>query len=275
MYTILKSRHGPRPDAGVKTFRISRNLPKPAKYFFYLLGFLVLGVLWQLTGYIRASPALPSLKGILRTGLYLLTDKAFIRHITASLKIIFCGIGMAAAVGFIVGVLIFRYKRIRQALLPVIECVRGISALTLFPLLIVLFGLGMFSRVFVIFWTAWPAIILSTLQSLDVDSDIVAAARTVGAGEWRIILNIRLPMALQGIMIGIRIGASGGWISLIAAEMLGASKGIGFYLLWSSQAFQFEKVYASIFIIAAIGGLMNMSLLLVQKQLCQITGGSQ
>ena len=101
---------------------------------------------------------------------------------------------------------------------------------------------------------------------------MVDAARVFGAGEWRIILSIRTPMAAQGLITGIRIGMGGGWIGLIAAEMLGATRGLGYFLLWSSQSFQFERVYATIIVIAAIGGIMNGILLLIQKQLAKLTG---
>ena len=73
----------------------------------------------------------------------------------------------------------FRYEGLRLATLPLIESVRGVAALTLFPLLIVLFGIGTFSRVFVIFWTAWPAVVLSTMHY----EHVVDAARSFGDGE--------------------------------------------------------------------------------------------
>jgi len=220
---------------------------------------------WQLIAHVKASPAMPSAVGILRTVFYFARDGPFINHVAASLSILFSGIAFAAAFGFAVGLLLYRYELFKAVVYPIIECVRGIGALTLFPLLIVLFGLGASARVFVIFWTAWPAIVLSTLESLKVDQSVIDAVRTAGAGDWVILFHIRIPMAAGGILTGIRIGAGGGWISLIAAEMLGAQKGIGFFLLWSSQSFQYEKVYASIVIIALIGGATNILLLLLQK----------
>lgn len=235
-----------------------------------LSGFFILAIAWKIVGSIRSSPALPPLNGILWMVFCLIRDKTFWNHIIASIELILFGVGMATVIGFIIGLLIFRYDQLKEAVLPVIESVRGIAALTLFPLLIILFGIDTFSRVFIIFWTAWPAIVLSTINSLNVDTNIVDAAKVSGAGEWRTIISIRIPLASQGIITGIRIGTGGGWVSLIAAEMLGASKGIGFYLLWSAQSFQFEKVYATIIVIATIGGLMNYCLLLLQIRAYQM-----
>jgi len=237
------------------------------------LGFIVLIAIWHFAGQTRASPALPPPLGVLQTTWGLIIGGTFSEHILASLEIILLGIAIAVVIGFGLGVLMFRYIGFKTAMLPLIESVRGVAALTLFPLLIVLFGIGIFSRVFVIFWTAWPAVVLSTLNSLDIDEHIVNAARSFGAGEWRIITGIRIPMATPGILTGIRIGVSGGWIGLVAAEMLGATRGLGYFLLWSAQSFQFERVYATIIVIAAIGGIMNFGLLLVQKLLNKKYGG--
>jgi len=262
MFTYLKHRRRPRSATDTQKFPFS------------ITGFITLAAFWQICGHIRASPLLPPLESVLRAVVFLISDKTFYQHIKASLQIITMGIGMAVIVGFITGLFIFRYGWIKAALLPVIECVRGIAAITLFPLLLISFGIGTFSRVFIIFWTAWPAIVLSTIASLKVDQSVIDAARICGASEWKTIASIRIPMAMQGIITGIRIGFGGGWVSLVTAEMLGASKGLGFYLLWCSQSFEFSKVYAVIIIIAAVGGLMNYALLSLQKRAYLITGES-
>lgn len=235
-------------------------------------GLLAMAALWQFAGLVNSSPALPPLCGVLHTLYYFFKDGTFTHHAGASLTIILQGIGVAAVFGFLIGLLMFRYEWIKTAALPVVESARGVAALTLFPLLIVLFGLGTFSRTFVIFWTAWPAIVLSTVNSLNIDERVIDAARSLGISEWRILFKMRIPMASQGLITGLRIGVGGGWIGLVAAEMLGATRGLGYFLLWSAQSFRFERVYATIIVIAAIGGIMNWTLLLVQKQVAKITG---
>jgi ABC-type nitrate/sulfonate/bicarbonate transport system permease component len=272
MYAFLKTRPGLRPYTGMPKLRNLRGRKTLSSYIHNLLGFLILGAAWQLAGFIHANPALPPLQGVLKIMFYLIRDGPYLRHIAASLTILLTGLGIASCAGFIAGLLLYRYRWFNAAVFPVIECIRGVASLSLFPLLIVLFGLGPQARVFVIFWTAWPAVVLSAYNSLNVDENVVNAARTSGAGEWRVMASVRIPMALQGILTGIRIGAGGAWVALIPAEMLGASKGLGYFLLWSAQSFEFGKVYAAIITIAAIGGLMNTVLAHIQKKLYQITG---
>jgi NitT/TauT family transport system permease protein len=272
MYNNHKHRNGPRPCSGTSEFRNLNIRKKPSSLIYSLFGFLVLGAVWQIAGLIQKNPAIPSLNGIFKMLFFLIRDGPYKKHIAASLTILLTGLGTAFCIGFTTGLLLYRYKWFNAAIFPIIECIRGVASLTLFPLLIVLFGLGPQTRVFIIFWTAWPSIVLATYNSLDVDPSIVDAARICGAGEWRVMTSIRIPMSIQGIFTGIRIGAGGSWVALIPAEMLGASKGLGYFLLWNAQSFEFEKVYAAIITIAAIGGMMNMGLSLMQKKLCLITG---
>jgi NitT/TauT family transport system permease protein len=243
------------------------------KVFNYGAGFLILFAAWQAASAFYSSPALPGPSAVLKIAARLLFDPKYVPHIISSLKTVMSGIGIAVFAGLSAGVIIYRYDFVRKAALPIIECVRGVSALSLFPLLIIFFGLGALARILVIFWTAWPSVALSTITSLEVDRNVVDAARVCGASDWQIIFRIRIPMAFYGVITGVRIGFGGGWISLMAAEMLGASKGIGYYLMWSSQSFQYEKVYASIVIIAALGGFMKKALSARQKKYLKIMGG--
>jgi ABC-type nitrate/sulfonate/bicarbonate transport system permease component len=272
MHSFLKHWHGQRPTASASRFRFSHSRKKIISLIYGVFGFLILGTTWQIAGAVQKNPAMPSLYKISKMIFFLIRDGPYIQHITASLKILSAGLGIASFIGFMAGLLLYRYKWFNNAVFPVIECIRGVASLTLFPLLIVLFGLGPPTRIFIIFWTAWPAIVLSTYNNLNVDEGVVDAARISGAGEWRVMASVRIPMALQGIITGIRIGAGGAWVALIPAEMLGASKGLGYFLLWNAQSFEFEKVYAAIITIAAIGGMMNMILAFMQKKINQIMG---
>ena len=231
------------------------------------IGVVGLLILWELISLLYPNPAIPSLLNIINELISILTDVNTYNHIISSLKIVLIGICTAILFGLSLGTIMTRYRHIYTALIPVIEALRGVAALTLFPMLIAIAGIGDGSRVFVIFWTAWPSILISTMHGLETDKTIVEAAASSGANENQIMWYIRLPLAIPNIVSGIRIGISGGWISLIAAEMLGATKGIGYMLLWNSQAFNFKAVYAYIIIIAVLGGFMNYLMLKIENKL--------
>lgn len=232
-----------------------------------VLGILIALSAWQIMSMIKSTPALPQIPAILSTFFRLVIDLEYWTHIGNSLSIVLSGIVIAIAFGFTCGLLVFEYSTIRLMAMPVVDMIRGVSGLTLLPLLIILVGIEAPSRIIIIFWTAWPAVMLSTIHALDIDKSITEAAQIDGAGRWRIMFKIRIPVAGTGIMTGIRIGVSGGWISLIAAEMLGATSGLGYFLLYSSQAFLFSEVYATIIVIAVLGGSMNLILAVLQNTL--------
>lgn len=196
----------------------------------------------------------------------MLVSGELVHHASTSLVTISYGFALASAIGFVLGILATQCKPVRLALMPVVDSVRPIAALTLFPLLILLLGLGIGSKVFVIFWTAWPAVLLNTMHGLDtVDVSVQEAAQLDGASRWQLLRYILLPLSLPAIVTGLRIGLSGGWISLVSAEMLGASAGLGYSILAYSQTFRFPAMYAVIVTIAFLGLLMNISLSWLQN----------
>ena len=238
-----------------------------------IVGVLCAVLCWEVLSANSQSSAMPSFIHILQTFFVLALADSFRAHIIASLQVVLSGIGIAIVFGLSIGVMAAYRKRFKYAIMPIIECLRGISALTLFPLLIVIMGLGSASQIFVIFWTSWPPVLLSVLDSLEIGATLESeAARMDGAGEWKILTAIRFPLALPYILTGIRVGFSGGWVSLIAAEMLGASNGLGFFLLWSAQSFDFNEVYATILTIGLIGGAINWMMIVFYSYLRRIYG---
>lgn len=236
------------------------------KRFVSLFGFLFMAALWTLLSEIVSSPALPSLARILRALRDMVLMGEAWQHISASLTYIISGFLFASVLGFLIGVLISQSKIAEFVLMPIIDSMRPVSALAIFPLLIVLIGIGFWSKTVVIFWTAYPAVILSTINGIcQVDRNIVQAGMLDGAGKLTLLVRIVLPLASLDVMTGLRIALGSGWISLVAAEMLGSREGLGYYVMVSSQTFKFPNVYAAILIISFIGLSMNWILNRIQK----------
>ena len=229
------------------------------------VGLAVLLLLWQNAALAVQSPLLPPV-GAVAAALWRMTlSGELLRHAAASLTTVLLGFGAATVCGVSLGVLMAQSGTLRALLTPPIDALRPIAALAFFPLLILLFGIGQMSKAVVIFWTAWPAVLLSTVQGiLAVDAAVVEAAALDGAGRWRVLRHMALPLALPTLLTGMRIGMSGGWIGLVSAEMLGSSAGLGHAVLAYSQSFQFAATYAAIVVIALCGLALNQSLLYVQ-----------
>ena len=231
-------------------------------------GLLILAILWQTGATLAGNVFFPPALNVLKAWWFLLIDGVLLSHVLTSFVHIVLGFLCAAIFGMMTATLIYQYKGADLVIMPVIDAMRPIAALTVFPLIILILGLGVKSKVFVIFWTAWPAVLLNTVHGMrSVDMQVIEAARLDGAGKWRLLFEIVGPLGLPTIMTGLRIGLSGGWISLVSAEMLGSSSGLGYAILAYSQTFRFAQMYAIVLTIAGMGLAMNVLMAIAQSNI--------
>lgn len=230
-----------------------------------VVGFIVL---WQVLSTVANQPAVPDMKRILKAFFEIFKGDDIYTNIFTSLKLVLIGVAIAFLLGTLVGLLCEKSRTINGLLSPIIEGARSVAAISLFPLLIVLFGIGDLPRIIVIFWTAFPATILCTMQGLrSVDISVIEAGYNLGCSEFQLYRLIKIPLALPDIMNGLRISLGNGFIAIVVAEMLGASKGLGFMVQWTTQSFNYAHTYAYIFIIAIVGGSINYIMNKIVKRL--------
>lgn len=243
-------------------------MKKERKLLFNILGIAGFLIAWQIFSMLMDNPAVPKLTDIAVALYETVKSSDLFKNIFSTLKLVIWGVLIAFVLGVTTGVICDAVGTIRNLLSPLIEGSRNVAAITLFPLLIVLFGIGDLPRIIVIFWTAFPAIILSTTQGLkDVEQILIEAAQDLGANKFQVFWNVKIPIALPNILNGLRIGMGNGFIAIVVAEMLGASKGLGFMVLWTTQSFKYPATYAYIFIIAIVGGGINYLMNLIIKKI--------
>lgn len=240
---------------------MNRTASLKKRLLFNAIGIISFLALWQVASSVLNNPAVPSAADVLKSTLEILKNGNALTNILATLKLVLIGVFLAFLVGFMLGLVCEASATINSLLAPILGGARNVAAITLFPLLIVLFGIGDFPRIVVIFWTAFPAIMLSTIQGLNsVNKSIIEAGQNLGANKRQIYYYIKIPLALPQILNGLRIGIGNGFIAIVVAEMLGASKGLGFMVLWTTQSFKYQQTYAYILIIAIVGGLINLTM---------------
>ncbi len=234
-----------------------------------VIGFLVL---WQASvkfGLVNASvfPPLDQIIAALWKGI---ASGALVDDIAISLQR--SGIAFAAAVGLGIplGLLMGQVRAIEQVLDPLLQFFRQTSALALYPVFILLLGLGEASKVFVIFWATLFPILLSTIGGVkEVDRKLIEMARTYGAGPLQIFRRVVLPASVPAIFVGLRLSATTALLLLIAAEMIGANKGIGFQVMNAQYNFQIPLMFAAILLLALLGLAANAALVFLQRRLCR------
>lgn len=274
-YDEVKSTH-----SGVLDYRGEKRMPVALQVAIrYVAPFLsryglVLGFLaaWQISstqGWINPAvfPRLDIIVAALWKGI---VGGALIDDIAISLQRSGIAFAAAVAIGIPLGLFMGQVAAVERALDPLLQFFRQTSALALYPVFILMLGLGEASKVFVIFWATLFPILLSTIGGVkEVDRKLIEMARTYGAGPIAIFRRVVLPASVPAIFVGLRLSATTALLLLIAAEMIGANKGVGFQVMNAQYNFQIPLMYASILLLALLGLAANAGLVLLQRKLCR------
>ncbi|MEE4999791.1 taurine ABC transporter permease TauC [Pseudomonas alliivorans] len=234
---------------------------------------VLLALWWAVTAAELIEPLfLPPPSAVLEKAWLLLTkgymDSTLWQHLGASLQRIGLGLGAAILTAIPVGIAI-GYNRIAQGILdPLIEFYRPIPPLAYLPLIVIWFGIGEFSKVLLIYLAIFAPIAIATATGVrTVDPARVRAAQSLGATRWQLIRHVILPSALPDILTGIRIGLGVGWSTLVAAELIAATSGLGFMVQSAAQFLVTDVVVLGILVIAIIAFVMELSLRALQRRL--------
>jgi len=126
------------------------------------------------------------------------------------------------------------------------------------PWIILMFGIGMKSKVYVVFLFAVFPILVDTIAGVRaLDPDLLRAARAYCATDWQIFKTVTLPGSVPFILTGIRQGISLGLIGVVIGEMFGGSEGVGFMVVYGGQSFQTDTMFVGVIVIAGAGILFT------------------
>ncbi|WP_439604661.1 ABC transporter permease subunit, partial [Shinella sp.] len=156
----------------------------------------------------------------------------------------------------------------RGVLDPIVEFLRPLPPLAYLPLIIIWVGIGEASKITVIALSMLPSIILSTSAGVrGVSKDHVNAARSLGASRAQVLREVVLPSGVPSILTGVRIALGAGWTTLVAAELVAATSGIGFMIQSAAQFLVTDIVIAGIIVIALIAILLEYIARQIERRL--------
>lgn len=179
-------------------------------------------------------------------------------------KGLFWGVAIGAPIGFAMGL----SNRWRGIFDPVVELLRPIPPLALIPLFIVWFGVDEDGKVnLLLFAAVWIMVIAARSGVLAVSTSKVHAAYSLGASRAQVLRHVILPNALPEIFTGIRVAIGVCWGTLVAAELLGASTGLGFTIFKARQFFRLDLMLAAVIMISIMGVSMDMLMRLLERRL--------
>lgn len=222
---------------------------------------LSLPVIWELAArYGLLNSLLFPPPGMALADLLTMAESGYLwQALGASLYRVVCGFVIAVVVGGMLGLAMARVRLIFQIFDPLVELLRPISPLALFPLAILWFGIGDTAKIFLIALASSFPIILNTYAGArGIDTNLIRAARSLGASEWEIFSSVVLPASLPAIFTGIRLAWGISLIVIIASEMIGATSGIGYMILEAQQTFRTDRLLAGILLIGALGFVTDL-----------------
>ena len=171
------------------------------------------------------------------------------------------GYGLAALVGIPLGLATGWWRRLSFLLGPFIDMLNAVPRLTLLPLLIIWFGIGIWSKVVVVFLGAVIPILISTHSGVQTnEARFLKVARSFGASELKILSSIILPGTVPFIFTGLKYGVGRALLGVVVGELYAATAGVGFMIGAAGNTFQTDVVFFGI-LMFMIAGLSTVAVL--------------
>jgi ABC-type nitrate/sulfonate/bicarbonate transport system permease component len=189
-----------------------------------------------------------------------------LEHLVSSLGRFGMGFLLAVLVGIPLGLLMAWFPLIDRLFTPIFEAVRFVAPIAWVPFAALWFGTGIGGPVLIIFMGAFPPVLINTYRGAkQVDRKYIEASQMLGASAYRGMTEVLLPAAVPSIVAGLRISAGLGWQSLVGAELIVASSGVGYLMVKGQAAVSTATVMSGMVAIGIVGLLIDIALRRVQQ----------
>jgi len=264
-----EARPNPRQEEAAKVKAASPARQRAVALSRGLLGFLTLALIWELAPRFQILDPyfIPPLSTVLDTWWEMLVSGELREHVQASLARSAVGFGLAIAIAIPLGAAIAWYRPVREFFQPVLEIFRNTAALAILPVFILILGIGETSKIAIVTYACFFPILLSTITGVaTVDPQLLRSAKVLGLSPVTTFRKVVFPAAIPTIFTGVRISGAAAILVLIAAEMIGATAGLGFLINYAQFNFLIPKMYAAILTTSAIGLAVNYGLVALERR---------
>ena len=188
------------------------------------------------------------------------------RHIASSLSVVIGGWLAAGLVGLPLGIAMGWWRKARWIAFPIFQLLRPIPPLAWIPLAILWLGIGDSARIFVVFIAAIVPWVMNSMQAVySIDGLLVRAAMTLGASDRQILTRVVCRTALPTLVAGARIALGNAWTTLVAAELLAATSGLGYIALNASRTLEMGILLVAMAIIGILGACFAIGMKLLTR----------
>jgi ABC-type nitrate/sulfonate/bicarbonate transport system permease component len=202
-----------------------------------------------------------------------LTQTSFVgftiqEHLWSSVKRYLLGFGLAAVIGVTMGLLMGWFRWLDEIASPLFEAVRFVAPIAWVPFAALWFGTGIGGPTLIIFMGAFPPALVNAYRGARfVEPRLIEAAQMLGAGNLRVIVEVLLPASVPSIVAGLRISAGLGWQSLVGAELIVASSGIGYLMVKGQSNISTATVMSGMIAIGAVGFAIDVILRRIEARI--------
>jgi len=253
---------GVRQSARARGLRLARRYAPP------VLLILLLLILWQVGTWLTGVPKwlLPSPLQVVSAGIE--AADLLGPHTWQTLKETWLGLGLSLVIGLGLALAIDFSALLRRTLYPVLVASQTVPILALAPLLIIWFGYGILPKVIVVALVCFFPIVVSTADGLRAaDPDLIALLRAMGASRRQIFTKVRFPGSLPSFFSGLKIAITYSVVGAVIGEWVGASQGLGIFMIRSSKNFLTDRVFAAIAVTSLLSILMFGVVMLLERSL--------
>jgi NitT/TauT family transport system permease protein len=182
-------------------------------------------------------------------------DGSLYKHSVVSLSRSFYGFLLAIAVGVPLGFMLGGwFKRFERIIGPLLAFLGQFNPFALFSVFLLLFGIGEVSKVAMIFWVSiWPMLFNASTGVKTVDPLHIKLARSMGMGKLGLLFRIVIPSSASYLFSGLRLASGTAFFMLIPAEMMGASRGLGWLIINAQINYEIPKLYTGTVVIVVFG----------------------
>jgi NitT/TauT family transport system permease protein len=178
------------------------------------------------------------------------------------------GLGIAIVVALPLGVLLGRSATLSALLDPFITAFNATPRLVFLPLVMLWFGLGLWSKVVIVFVGALFPLLINTYEGVrNADKLLINVVRAFGADEWAIARLVIVPNALPYIVVGLRLAIGRAILGVVVAEFFGSAEGLGVVMVRAASSYHVDVVFAGLIIFAALSLAMTAMVKLVEDRL--------
>jgi NitT/TauT family transport system permease protein len=225
-------------------------------FWLKILSAVILFGAWQIAGMIPVSYAFPTFLESMSALARMMADGTLYQAYLETLRPLVVGVAISAVFGIGLGLWIGLSSKFDWLFSPIFIVMQAAPLAALIPLLVMAYGIGITSKVFVVCIMAMPVIVLNTASAVrNTPSSIKEMGRSFMASDTEIILKIIIPAASPVIFSGLRLGISAGFIGAILAELKITPTGVGDIITYSRSIADYPAMYAAIFSIIVLAVL--------------------